>query len=142
MTIKNAAASGRTPKAPRHRVVLDCSNSPSMTKQAHRDECDINQIIARFDRTGLITHLKTNPGEYLDVAEVGTYREALHRVRAVEGAFYALSAEDRAKFDNSPARYLDWASQERTEDDEPLAAPPTPDEQPAVTQPASEGQPA
>lgn len=118
--------------APRARAGLDCSDSPSLTKQSHRDECDINMIVARFDKTGLLTHVRENAGQYGDVSEVGSYREAIHRVRLVEESFMQLSAVDRAKFNNDPARYLDWAATAPTEEPEDSTPVTTPPEPPAV----------
>lgn len=80
---------------------------PSMAKQAMKDECDINNIVSRFQRGEEITHVNEQAAVYADVSEVGDYREALENVRVVEGLFMQLSAEDRAMFNNDPAEYLD-----------------------------------
>ena len=29
----------------------------TMTEQAHKDECDVNNIIKKYDKTGLINHV-------------------------------------------------------------------------------------
>lgn len=83
---------------------------PSRTKQAMKDECDINNIMKRYKTTGLITHVKQNPGEYADVSEVSDYRTSLNRIKNAEKNFSRLPATLRARFDNNVADFLDFAS--------------------------------
>ena len=39
----------------------------SMTKRCHKDECDINNILKGFQRTGLITHVRQSGGHYSEM---------------------------------------------------------------------------
>ena len=39
----------------------------SMTRQSHKAECDINNIVKRFNRDGVITHLNKHGEQYDDV---------------------------------------------------------------------------
>ena len=41
-------------KLPRVQLVPD---EKSLTKQMHKKECDINNILAKYQKTGAITHL-------------------------------------------------------------------------------------
>lgn len=90
------------------RPVVVCG--PGRTKQAMKDECDVNLIVARYVRDGLVTHLAKGQPRYLDVSEVGDYRSAIEQVRAVEDFFDALPAKVRAYFQNDPAAFLDTMS--------------------------------
>lgn len=77
-------------------------------KQSMRDECDVNNIVAKYESTGVLTHLNATQASWADVSEVGGYREALEKVDAVKEAFYQLPSELRAQFENDPAQYLDF----------------------------------
>lgn len=84
-------------------------SGPSLTKQAMKDECDVNMILKRFTKTGMLTHIAKGQPIYADVSDVGSYREAVDRVRAAEDFFMRLPSKVRAYFDNSVERYLDEA---------------------------------
>ena len=89
------------------RPVVDCSQDEGRTKQAFKDECDVNQIMARYEKTGLITHLAKKQPVYLDVSEVGDYRDALEHVEQTREFFMGFPAKVRAAFNNDPAEFLD-----------------------------------
>lgn len=76
------------------------------TRQSEADAADINKILKRFERSGILP-LNDRQGLYLDVSEVGDYRSALDQVMKVNEYFKTLPAESRAMFDNDPAVFLD-----------------------------------
>lgn len=78
----------------------------SRTKQADKDACDINNIIARYKKTGILPEQRQ--GFYADVSNVKDYRESLHQVIAAEDAFMRLPAKLRDRFANNPAAVLDF----------------------------------
>lgn len=80
---------------------------PSLTKQSHKDECNINLIVAQYDRTGLITHTKENPGIYTDLQAVDFLQSQLIVTQAKE-MFQALPSKIRNKFQNDPAQFMDF----------------------------------
>lgn len=41
----------------KHSITFKCENGKSLTKSEFKNECDINLIVKRFDKTGLITHV-------------------------------------------------------------------------------------
>lgn len=88
------------------RPTLTCGKS--RTKQSFKADCDINNIIRRFDKTGVLTHLNQRQPLYIDASEVMSYRDALNHVIQVEEHFEDLPSAVRAEFDNDPAAYLDW----------------------------------
>jgi len=79
---------------------------PSRTVQSEADSVNINSIVARARAGGSVPSLTSREPRYIDVSEVGDYREALHRVRAAQEAFMTLPAIVRARFENDPARLL------------------------------------
>lgn len=78
----------------------------SKTRQADLDSSDINKIVKRFERDGVMP-LTGREGIYMDVSEIGDYRSALEQVRKAEEYFETLPAESRAMFSNDPAEFLD-----------------------------------
>ena len=95
------------------RVIFE-SNQPSRTKQSFGDEADINKIMERYNSTGIMPAVKQ--GFYADVSDVGDFREAVERVRTVEGMFGSLPSIVRARFQNDPASFLEFV--EDADDDE------------------------
>ena len=78
-------------------------------KQSFKDECDINNIMAKYRKTGLVSHVQRNQGRFVDVSEVGSsYQEAIHRVRSANEFFMGLPAEVRQRFKNDASAFLDW----------------------------------
>ncbi len=77
------------------------------TKQSHRDECDINTIMKRFEKTGMIEHTNTYQGNYGDFTEVPEdYQAAVELVRAADEMFLTLPAKVRLNFGNDPGNFL------------------------------------
>lgn len=88
-------------------VSLDFKN-PSLTRQADKDSCDVNRILARYAKDGVLSHVNNHPGTYADVAEIGVadYHEALNRVISAGQAFDALPSAVREFYKNDPALFL------------------------------------
>lgn len=97
------------------RVAVDCSDSPSRTKQSMKAETDINNIVARYRRTGLLTYVNERSPVYTDVSDVTDYREAVARVEEVERYFGGLPSKLRAEFGNDVATFLDAMTDESPE---------------------------
>lgn len=90
-------------------VDFDPELEPSMTKQNHTAECDINNIMAKYQKTGQIDHLNTYKGEYADVSQMGDYQESIEIVRAAHDAFMDLPAQIRKEFDNDPGKFIHFS---------------------------------
>lgn len=77
------------------------------TKQSHKDECDINQIMSRFQRTGAITHFNQHSAHYEDLTGFD-YTEAMQQVAAAQSMFNELPSSLRDRFQHDPANFLDF----------------------------------
>ena len=89
---------------------LDCTGDPGCTKQADAEDCDINKILARYAKTGVLPDLiKANP-KYGDFSDVTSFMDACAIVSLAEEQFAALDAPIRKRFDNDPAKFLEFAS--------------------------------
>lgn len=100
--VKRVVRGAFDPIAP---VELECGTE-TPTKQSMKAECDVNNIVAKFQETGVMPNV--GPGMFADVSEIGDYRNALEQVEAAENLFMALPASKRAEFQNDPALFLDW----------------------------------
>lgn len=78
----------------------------TMTEQHHEKSCNINNILARYQNTGLIDHVREYEGTYGDVTGAD-FKEAQDLITNEKSVFMELPAAVRAKFDNDPANYLD-----------------------------------
>lgn len=92
------------------RPVLECG--PGRTKQSFKDECDIQNILSRYHKTGMVSHLAAGVPRFVDVSEVGSYREAMERMLAAKDYFMKLPAKVRAEFNHDPAEYVELLSSE------------------------------
>lgn len=95
------------------RLTVDCSEGgPSLTKQSFAADTDINNIIARFEKTGMIEHVNKVAPFYGDVSGLVSYQESLNVVKQANDLFNAMDARVRAKFDNDPAKLILFLSDE------------------------------
>lgn len=88
--------------------VVDFTGEVSLTKQSFRDECDVNNIMARFEATGNISHLAMGTPRYGDFSDCLDYQTSLNRLQEAQESFMALPAPLRARFQNDPGRLLDF----------------------------------
>lgn len=81
---------------------------PSMTKQAHKDECDINNILKQYRLTGIVRHItaKAAQGAYQDLPDPVDFQDALNMVMEAERAFESLPSVIRSRFNNDPSEFL------------------------------------
>lgn len=89
----------------RKRVQFDCGTE-LITKQSFKDECDINNILSQFKRTGIIQHITQHQPQYQDLPDELDYQTSLNLMMTASNAFSTLPSVVRAYFDNDPARLL------------------------------------
>lgn len=83
---------------------------PSLTKQCFRDESDINNILKRFERTGVLPEMIRQNPQYGDFTDVPSYQESLDIVMKAEEQFLSLDAKLRREFDNDPVKFLEFVN--------------------------------
>jgi len=76
-----------------------------VTEQGHKKECDVNLIIQKYDRTGLINHVNSFEAMYGDVSSID-FRNALELNMKVGDHFNELPSDIRKRFDNDPLAFL------------------------------------
>lgn len=91
----------------RRRVRLGFDGDVARTKQSMKAECDINNIMAKFAKTGTVSHLNRFGARYGEVPAL-TFHEAMNVVRQSEQMFDALPGKVRVKFRNDPGAFLEF----------------------------------
>lgn len=103
---------------------------PSMTRQEFAPECDINTLMERYEKSGVISHVNRAQPVYMDMTVLPDLREGLDLMREATNAFLALPAKVRREFDNDPVQFVEYA--QNTENIERMRewglAPPIPPE--------------
>ncbi|AZL82810.1 internal scaffolding protein [Apis mellifera associated microvirus 8] len=79
---------------------------PSLTVQSERDDTDINVIVDRYQKTGLLPANLATPQWGVDVSDAPSYQQAVQVVIDAERMFGSLDAKIRKEFDNDPAKFL------------------------------------
>lgn len=93
------------------------SDLPSMTQQHLQDECDVNSILAKYAKTGQISHVRNSSGTYADFSKMGTFKQNLDMVNEAMAEFMDLPAQLRAHFQNDPQQLIDFVSNDKNYDE-------------------------
>ncbi|QGH73554.1 MAG: scaffold protein [Microviridae sp. ctITQ3] len=89
----------------------------SMTQQQFKNLCDINQIMKKYENTGMVTHLNSRQGTYGDFSQVKNFQENLNMVMHAQAAFDSLPAAIRKKFANDPSQLLEFVQDDSNYDE-------------------------
>lgn len=87
----------------------DIKYEDGRTLQSHKDETDIVKIMARFAKTGTISHLAKNEGQYADFSDYDFFGHTQKLTRGRE-MFDELPAELRKEFHQSPAEFFEYVN--------------------------------
>lgn len=79
----------------------------SLTQQQFKEEADINTIVDRFMKSGVLPTAATMP-QYVDYEGVFDFQSAMNVVKAADENFMRLDAKVRARFNNSPQAFLEF----------------------------------
>lgn len=144
----------RGPYSPRKTDVVVEFDGKQKAKQSFKDDCDINIIMAKFQKTGAVTHFNKRSPEY-GFATGHDFKSSMDLVKAAQEMFDELPSTIRSKFANQPAAFLDFVQDPANADEmlelglreklpgtrtetppEPETAPEPPPEPPPVEPPA------
>lgn len=82
----------------------------SRTQQQFKAECDINNILAKYRKTGLVTHLSKHQGHFGDFSTLSDYQTSLSKIMQANDSFSTLPSSIRSKFENDPGKLIDFLS--------------------------------
>lgn len=95
-------------KATRQRPTVSIDTSipeNNMTKQNHKDECNVNRIVNKFHQTGQLSHLNTRQAIYQEITP-GDFKTAMDTVTEANSLFQELPSNIRKRFDHMPEKFL------------------------------------
>jgi len=95
------------PYAKKLKQSLDFDPELDRTSQEFAEECDINTIMARYQKTGLIDFVNQHQPQYGDATGL-EYLEMQNQIVAAKNMFADLPAKIRDRFANDPAKFLDF----------------------------------
>lgn len=80
----------------------------SRTEQSHKDSCDINVLMAKYERGGELPRGPDGQMFYGDFSQVGDYKSALDAVYAAQDAFDQMPASLKKRFGHDPQQLLEF----------------------------------
>lgn len=122
-------------KEQRARPVIDFTGDKGRTVQADRDDADINKIIARLEKGGMVNRLSLREPFYGDVSEFGDLADSIMKVQKAKALFEDYDASLRERFDNDPVKFVEFFEDEKNLPEaielglalpKPVVAPPAP----------------
>lgn len=85
------------------------------TQQQFLESSDINRIVRRAQKTGVLPQMKGSP-IYGDFSDVPSFQEAQNLLIIANEQFAGLTAVTRARFNNDPAEFLQFATDPKNAD--------------------------
>ena len=101
----------------RERVPAAEDPGEGRTMQEFKDECDINNILKKYQRSGLVDHVREFEGRYGDFTAAVDYHEAMNITIQAQEMFMTLPSAIRARFENDPGEFLAFANNPENEDE-------------------------
>lgn len=96
----------RTAYGPKLKISLT-STAVSRTKQSFKAECDINNIMARYQKTGVLDFTQKNEPRYGDVTGF-EFQRAMLTIAQSKSMFAEMPSALRARFKNDPREFLEY----------------------------------
>lgn len=110
-------------KSKKRKHSISFADSPSLTKQSFKDECDVNKIVDRFTRTGQLDHLRPGNPEYGEAPHLDYHTAACIAAETAsaeaEGRLDAVTGSD----EESEEKPLQDDSDAPSDDKEPVPDP-------------------
>lgn len=104
----------KTRFTPSERVVSPAGVQPA--QQQFKDDCDINSIMRRFQKTGAIDHVAAHQPRY-GVATPTDYHSAMNIITNAQSMFADLPSGLRRKFNGDPSELLKFVQDPKNADE-------------------------
>ena len=98
----------------------DNPESVSRAKQSFRKEADINCIMSKYAKSGLLTDpmcVSTRMPQFGDFSAVYDFQSMQNRVIEVRNYFESLPADVRKRFDNDPQKLMEFMADDKNKDE-------------------------
>jgi len=104
-------------KKDRRRVTVHCGKTEKnkgRTQQQFKEQCDINAIMKKYERTGVLDHMRNEvQGEFGDFSDVPSYQESLNQVINAHEAFDSLPPRVKREFGYDPLKMVAFCADEK-----------------------------
>ena len=97
----------RTPFTPRVSVSIDFKESKNLTRSEQAPATDINNIVNKFYKTGVIDYVSNNEPQFGDFTNIN-FEEIQNKVAQGNQLFESLPAHVRKEFNNNPAEFIEF----------------------------------
>ncbi len=87
---------------------VDLQDEHPLTEQHHKEACDIHNIMARYDATGLLEHVNQHQGTYGDFTSAPDLLEAHRAIQETQEMFDSLPSKMRREFGDDPVNYIEF----------------------------------
>ena len=94
---------------------LDFDGDPGYTKQEFKEECDINVIMSKYTKFGVMPPIQE--GQWGDFTNVPDLLEAQQIVQRAAEDFSELSSAVRERFSNDPVKLMSFLSDDKNRDE-------------------------
>lgn len=82
------------------------------TQQHTKDQCDINHIMKKFQKTGQLPLIQRTPF-YDDFSNPQDYKQSVEILMKASQQFDNLPSNVRKRFNNNPAKFLEFVNDEK-----------------------------
>jgi phage internal scaffolding protein len=86
------------------------------TEQSHKDQCNVNKIIAKYDREGIIRHVSRIEAKFGDL-DGKDFKDMQDQIITAKNMFMELPSEIRNRFKNDPAKLLEFMEDSQNRDE-------------------------
>lgn len=101
-----------TAYGPKKKVAISfpASEGPhGRTKQSFKEQCDVNNIMKRFQKSGVLDFTTRYQPQYADVTAL-SYQRAMDTIASANSMFHELPAHVRDRFENKPQAFLEFVN--------------------------------
>ncbi len=103
----------RNAYSPRISVISPCGDGAA--QQQFKDDCDVNTIMQRFQKTGAIDHVSKHQPQY-GFATPNDYHQSLNIIMTAQSMFNDLPSKIRNEFSNNPQAFLEFVQDPKNAD--------------------------
>lgn len=90
---------------------------PSQADESQLESTDINNILKRYQKTGLLAHAIEMEPQYGDFSESTDYQAAMQTIATANQQFELLPANLRERFQNNPAKMLEFVANKENKEE-------------------------
>lgn len=90
---------------------------PSLTQENLSEETNINTIMSRYKKTGVLPEKNGMEPRYGDFTGYQDYHQSMNAILKAQDSFMTIPAEIRARFGNDPGKFLEFCQNPDNQDE-------------------------